>query len=235
MIEKIKNEVQKLMSGDADGHGFAHVKRVYDLAVEIADKEHADMDLTAIAALLHDADDYKLFGEACAANLTNARRIMNDANVSAEMQEKVCAIIQNMGYSKALKGIRPQTQEGQIVSDADMLDAIGAVSIVRTLAYTITTGSGVIFNRDVFPERNLTAGSYSAKGRQTDSFVNHFFDKLLKLKDMMFTESARAEAKVRHAFMVDFLRQFFIENNCPEWVDYLENYEKKQYAAQTME
>lgn len=234
MIEQIQNKVQELMSGNNDGHGFDHVRRVYELAVQIAQKEGADVNIVSMAALLHDADDYKLFGEECAENLTNARRIMCDAGVSEKMQSQVCTIISNMGYSKALKGIRPQTLEGQIVSDADMLDAIGALGVVRTLAFALqrcNNGNDHIFDRTIFPELNLTAAEYKQPNRQSDNFVNHFFEKLLKLKDLMFTESARQEAEIRHNFMVNFLRQFFIESHCPDWVDYLNEYEKRRCAT----
>lgn len=231
MLDAVRAEVQKLLDSDNNGHGMEHVDRVYNLALHLAEEEQANTQVVALAALLHDADDYKLFGQISADNLTNANRIMDDCDVAPEIKQHVCEIIHNMGYSKSLKGIRPQTLEGKIVSDADMLDAIGAVSVVRTLAYTLTAGSKVIFNKDVFPKSNLQMSEYNQKGRKEDSFVNHFFDKLLKLKYMLFTASAKKEAEVRHQFMVDFLRAFFREQGCQDWIDYLEEYEKRQQKA----
>ena len=95
MIEKIKDEVKLLMSGDNTGHGFEHVERVYNTALSLCEAEDADKEIVALASLLHDVDDYKLFGQECADNLTNAKNIMNKCDVSSDIQEKVCDIIAN--------------------------------------------------------------------------------------------------------------------------------------------
>lgn len=177
-----------------------------------------------LAALLHDCDDYKLVGKEKAGQLLNAKRIMSEAGVEDEKQEKICQIISHMGYSKALKGIRPDSLEGRIVSDADMLDAAGAVAVVRALTYTLTSGSGVVFDSELMPEQDLSAENYTRKDRRTDSFINHFFDKLLKLKEMMFLEASRQEAEIRQKTMVDFLEAFFREQDLPQWQKLLEPY-----------
>lgn len=234
MIEEIKNKVKILMAGNNDGHGFDHVLRVYQLAVKIAEQEKADVDIVAMAALLHDADDYKLFGEENAQNLSNARKIMSEVGVDADVVEKVCQIIGSMGYSKALKGIRPQCLEGKIVSDADMLDAIGALGVIRTLAFALErcdAASDKIFDPLVFPDLNLTAAEYKNSHRKSDNFINHFFEKLFKLKNMMFTSTALKMAEKRHEFMKNFLLEFFEESSCPEWIEYLQDYEKQSKVA----
>lgn len=228
MLDKIRDDVRVLMGNDDNGHGFEHVERVFKIAVKIAEEKRANVEIVALAALLHDADDYKFVGAENAAKLANARRIMTENHVEENKMSQVCEIILTMGYSKFLQGIRPQTLEGQIVSDADMLDALGAVSVVRTVMYTVTHGSRKLFDRNMFPENNLTKEKYTAKGRDRDSAVNHFFDKLLKLKYILFTPEARREADIRHRFMVDFLREFFREQDCFDWIDYLEEYEKKE-------
>lgn len=233
ILKKVKNDVRVLMSGDNSGHGFDHVERVYRIAVKMAEEENADMEIVALAALLHDADDYKLFGEESAQNLTNAKKIMRQNNVGEETSSRVCEIIRTMGYSKALKGIRPQTLEGQIVSDADMLEAIGAMGLVRCLAYALDkchSGTNQIFDEKIWPEVNLSAEEYKKPNRVSDNFVNHFFEKMLKLKTMMFTKSGRKEAEIRHRFMVDFLYEFFRENNAGEWIEYLKNFENERAA-----
>lgn len=220
------------MTGNNDGHGFDHVLRVYRLAVALARQENADEPVVALAALLHDADDYKLFGEESAKNLTNAQRIMQMNNIDGETAMKVGEIIRTMGYSKALKGIRPQTLEGRIVSDADMLEAMGAMGLIRCLAYALERchgGCHQIFDSSIWPEVNLSAEEYKKANRPSDNFINHFFEKMLKLKNMMFTVAGRKEAERRHDFMVGFLREFFIENDCPEWLEYLDNYEKSNH------
>lgn len=229
ILEQIKNDVKRLMAGNNDGHGADHAERVCKLALRLAKEEAADANVVALACWLHDVDDYKLFGEESAQKLTNARRIMAAAGVSSAEQEQVCDIISSMGYSRALKGIRPQTLEGRIVSDADMLEATGAQGIVRCLVYALEHCNGCtdkLFDRNVFPELSLSAEEYKKPNRASDNFINHFFEKMLKLKNMMFTDAGRKEAEIRHGFMLAFLREFFREYDCAEWAKYLEEYEK---------
>ncbi len=226
-------DVRQLLNGDKSGHGADHVERVYVLAMKLAEKENVSKEVIALAALLHDADDYKLFGEENAKNLTNAKKIMRQNGVDEEMAQQVCDIISHMGYSKCLQGIRPHSIEGKIVSDADMLEAIGAVGTVRCLAYALDkchSGTDQIFDKNVWPEVNLSAAEYKKANRKSDNFINHFFEKMLKLKDLMLSEAGKKEAQIRHRFMLDFLYEFFRENDCPEWIAYLEAYEMKKSA-----
>lgn len=230
MIAAVREDVKNLLQGNNDGHGFDHVERVYELSMVLAEKEKANLNVVGLAALLHDVDDYKLFGTDAAENLTNAKRILAENDVDTVTSEQVCDIIRSMGYNKALRGVRPQTLEGKVVSDADMLEAIGAMGTVRCLAYALArchSGTHQIFDKTVWPEVNLSSEEYKAPNRKSDNFINHFFEKLLKLKNMMLTTSGREEALVRHEFMLVFLREFFRENNCPEWLEYLREYGKK--------
>ena len=213
MIRNIENDVKFLMSGDNTGHGFEHIKRVFDLAVDIAKTENADIEIVGLAALLHDVDDYKLFGQESADNLINARNIMDKYNINDVVKNKVCEIIASMGYSNAMKGIRPQMLEGKIVSDADMLDAIGACGTIRCLTYALARCETVVFDERVFPDINMSAEEYKKSNRKSDNFINHFFEKLLKLKNMMFTQSGRQEAEKRHKIMVDFYLHFLENKN----------------------
>lgn len=181
-LKSIENQVRALLARDNTGHGFEHVERVYKTALALAKIEHAEEEIVALAALLHDADDYKLFGQECADNLTNARMIMNNAGISAEKQAHVCDIIHNMGYSKALKGVRPQTTEGKVISDADMLDAIGALGTIRSLSYALARCDTPIFVRDIWPEVGISAEEYKKPNRRSDNFINHFLKKCLNSK-----------------------------------------------------
>lgn len=226
-MDLIEEEVRQLLSKDNTGHGFDHVLRVCRLAEKLARQECADVELVRLAALLHDVDDYKLFGAAAAQNLSNAYAIMQKAGLSETRQKAVADIIRTMGYSKALQGIRPQSSEGKVVSDADMLDAIGALGIVRCLTYAAARCETVVFDEHVWPEANLSAEEYKKPGRASDNFINHFFEKLLKLKSMMLTSSGRREAEQRHKLMVDFLYAFFREQGLYNWIDYLENFERE--------
>ena len=179
LAEQAMEYITGLFRGNAGGHDAEHTLRVYRCAMKIARSEPACDRLTvSLAALLHDADDYKLFRTE---NNENARRFLS-GRVSAEQAERICACINAVSFSRN-RGKRPDTLEGQIVQDADRLDAIGAVGIARTFAYGGEHGRGM-----------------------ADS-VQHFHDKLLLLKDLMNTETARRLAEKRHAFLESFLEE----------------------------
>ncbi|MDR1026663.1 MAG: HD domain-containing protein [Lactobacillus sp.] len=226
MIDKMKDRVKELL-GDNFDHGYGHVERVFDIANDLCDTiKEADREIVNLAVLLHDVDDYKLFGQECADNLTNAKSIMNDAGVSEEKQAVVCDIIKNMGYSKCMAGIRPSTVEGKIVSDADMLDTCGVIGSLRAFGFRVRSNL-LIFDKNSFPESGLTADQYKKIGREKDSFVNHHFDKLLKLKKLMFTEEGKKEAERRNGDMIHFLKAFLREINALEWIEYLDGFIEK--------
>lgn len=224
MIEKGKQQVSELLDKDNSGHGMDHINRVLELSLKFAEKENANKDIVSLIALLHDVDDYKLFGIDNAENLTNAKKIMEDCNVDKNTQEQVCLALNNIGYSKRLKGCCPTTLEGKIVSDADMCDALGANGILRVYTYSLKNGKP-FFNKDIFPIEDMTAEKYTR--RCADSSVCHIFEKILKLKNLMLTKSGKKEAKSRHQIIVDFLYHLFDEENVPEWTRYLNEYLKK--------
>ena len=226
-LETIKNKVRDILGGDPSGHADDHVERVALLAERFASEcsEPVDLYEVLLTAWLHDVDDYKLVGKAQAEKLTNAVNSMAEAGVAADLRQAVLENIAAIGYSKRLNGKKPQRLAGQLVSDADMCDAIGAVGIERGLMYACHHG-GRIFDPAVWPNVNLAAHEYNAGGNthDTDGFINHFFEKLLKLKGLMLTEPGRIEAKNRQQIMVDFLRHYFREKNAPEWSKFLEKY-----------
>ena len=224
MIESVKNEVEKLLGNDDSGHDKDHINRVLTLSLKFAKSENADEYITALIALLHDVDDYKLFGLENEKNLSNARNIMNICNIDSSIQKKVCEEIRNIGYSKRLKGLAPTTIEGKIVSDADMCDALGAVSILRVLKYT-TKMNKPFFDKNIFPIENMTADKYTRKC--ADTGICHFYEKILLLKDLMLTSSGREEAQERHNFVVKFLYQYYKEENAEEWIEYTNKFLKK--------
>ena len=172
--------IEDLFRGNAGGHDAAHSLRVYRNAMKIAETEpEADKEIVALAALLHDADDHKLFHTE---NNENTRSFLMENRVPEETIDQICAAINAVSFSQN-RGKRPDTIEGRIVQDADRLDALGAIGIARTFAY---------------------GGEH---GRPLHESVQHFHDKLLLLKDTMNTESGRALAEGRHAFLEAFLRE----------------------------
>lgn len=223
MIQEVKRQVFELLNNDNSGHNMDHIDRVLSLSLKFAEQECADKEVVSLIALLHDVDDYKLFGIENAENLTNARRIMNNCNIDLETQNLVLSSLKCIGYSKLLKGFRPETLEGKIVSDADMCDALGANGIIRVYTYSMKNKKP-FFDKNIFPIENMTADKYTSKC--ADSSVCHLFEKILKLKNLMLTVSGKKEAKSRHQIIVDFLYHLFDEENAPEWTEYLDNYLK---------
>lgn len=221
MTQEIKEYVAELLNKDNSGHGMDHINRVLNLSLKFAEKEKANKDLVALIALLHDVDDYKLFGMEFAENLINAKTIMTNCKINYETQRQVCSELKCIGYSKLLKGIRPKTIEGQIVSDADMCDALGANGILRVYTYSMKNGKP-FFNKNIFPIENMDAEKYIRKC--ADSSVCHIFEKILRLKDLMITKSGKEEAKDRHNIIVEFLYHLFDEEDVPEWTSYLTKY-----------
>lgn len=226
LVDDIKSKVFDILNSDNSGHGMDHVNRVLNLSLEFTRKEHANTDVVALIALLHDVDDYKLFGSKNAEELTNARNIMNDCQIDEEVQNQVLNELQRIGYSKSLKGIRPKTIEGKVVSDADMCDALGVNGVLRTYAYSLKKGKP-FFDKNAFPTENLSASDYNTT-KCAESSINHFFEKILKLKNLMMTNSGKEEAKSRHQIVVDILYHFFAEECVPEWTRYLDKYLKKE-------
>lgn len=221
MIEEVQKLVYDILNKDNSGHGYDHVERVYNLSLKFAKKENADEDVVSLIALLHDVDDYKLFGKEQAEDLTNAKKIMNLVNVSKEKQEKVLSSLKRIGYSKSIEGIRPINIEGKIVSDADMCDAIGANGILRTHQYGLKYGRP-FFNKKASPDVNIDVNKY--KEKVADCSVTHMFEKLFKLKGLMLTNSGKEEAIKRHNTMVNFLYDLLDEEEANEWKEYLDKY-----------
>ncbi len=220
MIELIRNEVYELLCKDNSGHGMDHIDRVYRLSVKFAEKENADVFVAGVIALLHEVDDYKLFGEESAENLTNAKMIMNKVGIDLESQARIIDAIKRIGYKKYLKGIRPESLEGMIVSDADMCDGLGVSGILRTYDYQKAHGKP-FFDRNAFPNSNVDANNYKICD---NSAVSHCFEKILRLKGLMMTESGRVEASSRHEIVVSVLYHLFEEEDAPEWKEYLDKF-----------
>ncbi len=200
-LTKLIGDVRTLFAGDSSGHDFHHTMRVYRNAMAIAKETACHEEAVALGALLHDADDQKLFSTE---NYENARKLLKRNGASADLEEKVIDVISTVSFSA---GKTPRTIEGKIVQDADRLDALGAIGIARTFAYGGSHGTPM-YDPEIPPRENMTPSQYR---NHTGTSFNHFYEKLLKLKDGMHTQKAKEMAAHRHAFIETFAREFLQE------------------------
>ncbi len=194
--------LRELFAGDSGGHGLDHTLRVYRTALAICGAEGGDEDIVSLAALLHDADDPKLFSTE---DLANARGFLRSNGLSP-LEGPVCDVIRTVSF-RSDDTVAPDTLEGKIVQDADRLDAMGAIGIARTFAYGGSHGRP-IYDPEHPPRPHVSEAEYR---NQKGSSLNHFYEKLLLLKDLMNTETGRRMAERRHAFLEDYLKEFFLE------------------------
>ncbi|TJY43871.1 HD domain-containing protein [Cohnella pontilimi] len=206
IIHSAEQFVKKELESDHTGHDWWHIERVRRLALEIAKLEKADPFICELAALLHDVADEKL-NVSKEAGLDKVRTWLFDHVEDVQVIEHVMTIISTMSFNG---GANPpmDTLEGQIVQDADRLDAIGAIGIARTFTYGGSKGRVM---HDPFFE--VTDTHYRSPNKTT---IYHFYEKLLKLKDLMNTAHARRMAEDRHEFMLRYLEQFYKEWNVTE-------------------
>ena len=203
MIEKAKQFVKSLLGEDASGHDYYHTLRVLHLAECIARKEaqtgEVDMEAVQLIALLHDVDDRKLSPETHE-NLDNARNFLTEYGVDMTKTERILESIRNLSFKGTGESV-PNSLEGKIVQDADRLDAMGAIGIARAFAFGGSRGREM-YDPNEAPMQYMTAESYANSKGHT---INHFYEKLLLLKDLMNTETGKAMAIHRHGYMEQFL------------------------------
>lgn len=205
IIRQAEAFARSQLEKDASGHDWWHVRRVANTALTLADTEQADSFVCELAALLHDVADEKICGSE-AEGLALLARWLEDNGVAEAEKAHVLEIIGSMSFKG---GGRPpmKTNEGRVVQDADRLDAIGAIGISRVFAYS-GAKARPIHDPNVQAREQLTAEEYR-NGR--DTAINHFYEKLLKLKDLMNTDSAKRLAAERHQFMEQYLERFYRE------------------------
>ena len=206
MIENAIKYVKQIFADDCSGHDYHHTMRVYRLAVQIAKKENADLLIVQLAALLHDVDDAKLSPETYATK-KNAVDFMESNGLDNEIIETVCKIIEEVSFA-GTDSVVPSTIEGKCVQDADRLDAIGAIGIARAFAYGGSKGRK-IYDPEINPLVNISKEKY--RQNQNSTSINHFYEKLLLLKDMMNTDAAKRMAEHRQAVMEAYLEEFMAE------------------------
>lgn len=221
IINSLKEDVAKILASDNSGHGMDHINRVLNLSLKFSLIENANANIVALIALLHDVDDYKLFGFENALLLSNAKALMDKYKIKDAIKNEVCSALMNIGYSKRLNGMSPSSLEGKIVSDADMCDAMGVNGVIRAYTYSMKNGKP-FFDKNKYPVCDIDVKEYTT--RCSSSSVCHMFEKILKLKDLMLTEAGKKEALKRHEIVVDMLYHLFEEEDSIEWKEYLDKY-----------
>lgn len=205
ILGEAKEFVQAVLGHDHSGHDWFHIQRVARTAIMIAKAEGADLFICELAALLHDIADAKLNPNE-EIGLQKVTDWLNSHGVRSEEAQHIIEIISTMSFKG---GGRPpmRTLEGRVVQDADRLDAIGAIGIARVFTYSGAKGRPM-HDPAVKPRSRMSEEEYRS-GK--DTAINHFYEKLLKLKDLMNTDYGRVLAAERHRFMLAYLEQFFAE------------------------
>jgi len=206
----IKNTISfvKIQLENAEGgHDWFHIERVYKNTLAMAKEEKCDLLVCQLGALLHDIADSKFHGGDESIGPETARMFLNNEKVSEIITEHVIRIIQNISFKGGNFQKEFNSIELQIVQDADRLDAIGAIGIARCFNYG-GFKNRIIYDPEIEPNLTMSKEEYKKSDSPT---INHFYEKLLLLKDKMNTESGKKIAQERHAFMEAFLEQFYAE------------------------
>ncbi len=207
VIEATVQFVKDNMQGDGASHDFSHVYRVLQLVKKIAAKEKGDMFVIILGALLHDIADAKFHNGDITIGAKVARKWLESQHLEPEVVEKVSEIVANVSF-KGGKNEKPMlTTEGMIVQDADRLDAIGAIGVARAFAYG-GFQERVMYDPDIPPQDFASSKEYYASKGTT---INHFYEKLLLLKDKMNTKTGKKLAEKRHKYLEEFLEEFLAE------------------------
>lgn len=207
IIKKTKDFIRKKLQGEGSGHDWWHVFRVWNNVKHIGKYEKVDMFIVELAALLHDISDWKFNKGDEDEGAKQARKWLESLKVDSKIIDHVCQIIATSSFRGAKVKSQMKTLEGQVVQDADRLDAIGAIGIGRTFAYGGST-KREMYNPEIKPQLHETPDQYKNCNSPT---INHFYEKLLLLKDLMNTKTAKKIAESRHKYMKQFLDRFHKE------------------------
>ena len=210
LIEVTKKFVKTTLADAEGGHDWFHTLRVYNNALLIAKNEDVDEFIVAIGALLHDIADSKFNDGDESIGPKIAREFLFKHNVDSLVIEHIINIIENVSFKKTLETSKGFTSpELDVIQDADRLDAVGAIGIARCFNYG-GFKNRPIYNPDIKPNLFMTKEEYKNSSAPS---INHFYEKLLLLKDKMNTKTGRRIAESRHQFMEDYLDQFYAEWN----------------------
>lgn len=209
ILAQTEQYVKEKLSGEGSGHDWWHIHRVRQNAYTLCKEEVVDVFVVELAALLHDIGDHKFHNGDMSVGPQMARKWLESLQVDEAIIAHVCEIISDLSFKGSGVPTPMRTREGMVVQDADRLDALGAIGIARTFAYG-GHKNRVMYDPDIPPVDHHSLTTYQ---KSTAPTINHFYEKLLLLKDRMNTPAARRIAESRHAFMEQFLAQFFAEWN----------------------
>lgn len=206
-IDKTIEFVKQTLAGAEAGHDWFHIERVYKNAIAINAVEKADDLIVSLAALLHDIADAKFNNGDEEIGPKIAGDFLKTLDLDIQTIHHVQQIIRNLSYKSSLGTITFHSKELDVVQDADRLDAIGAIGIARAFTYG-GYKNRVLYDPEIKPQLNMTKEEYKNSAAPT---INHFYEKLLLLKDLMTTAAGKKLAEQRHDFMLAFLVQFYTE------------------------
>lgn len=206
-IDKTISFVKETLSNAESGHDWFHTQRVYKNAMLIAETEPIDKFVVSLGALLHDIADSKFHNGDETIGPKIAREFLFKINVDSTVIEHIVKIIENVSFKGGNETQKFNSPELEVIQDADRLDAIGAIGIARCFNYG-GFKNRPLYNPDIKPNLNMNKEAYKSSNAPT---INHFYEKLLLLKDRMHTKTGKAMALERHNFMLKFLDQFYKE------------------------
>lgn len=199
--------VKQTLKNAEGGHDWFHIQRVYNNAIKIAQGENVNVVIVALGALLHDIADSKFFNGDETVGPKMASEFLMSQDCDSAIIEHVVQIIKNISFKGGNQKQSFSSPELDVVQDADRLDALGAIGIARTFNYG-GFKNRALYDPEVEPQLEMTPKQYKASTAPT---INHFYEKLLLLKDRMNTKTGKAMAQERHNYMEDFLKQFYAE------------------------
>lgn len=211
IISKTAEYVKSKLYGEETGHDWFHVYRVWKNAKHIAIAENVDSYIIELAALLHDISDWKFNDGDENIGSEISRKWLDSIKVDKDVVDKVCFIVAESSFKGESAENKINTIEGKIVQDADRLDALGAIGIARAFATGAKFGE-IMYSEGIDVPKYSSAEEYkNAKGKKGRTTINHFYEKLLLLKDLMYTETAKNLARDKHEFMKLYLERFMKE------------------------
>lgn len=203
------NFVKEKLEGAEAGHDWFHIERVWKLSKKIAEKEGGNLEVIELSALLHDIADPKFHNGDETLALKISKDFLEEIHVDGELIKQVLFVIKNISFKNRAEAPENPPLELQIVQDADRLDAIGAIGIARTFNFG-GFKNNLMYHPEIKPNHGMNKEEYKKSNGTT---INHFYEKLLLLKDLMNTETAKRIASERHDFMLQFLDEFYKEWN----------------------